>query len=367
MIGLCIGMPLGLIYIFIKLYQVFANKYITRNKILLFLGVVGIALLAAQISPPTGWDLYRHYDEINRIREWGATYAWEKSRYANYYGATALFYLASLTPWNETLPFITVLMELCIFEKVISHYKDQISAQTDGICFFLFLVLSNIVMAISGIRNVLAVVLVGYVIWHFECVTKKHFIVDIVIVLFAITIHPASTLLILIYALTYIPSLIAGVGISIFILPALNSFLDGFISSENALLSSSSGLFFLYTKEQAGLDIRVRIVSVLLIIFSIVVILQLLQYEKRKDRYLSFILLYSFATLGMISQGLLYSRMLYGLNILYTNLIACYCYSCSQDAKITKTVYWYKLYCLIYCAGMLAFQGYELARAILIR
>ena len=56
--------------------------------------------------------------------------------------------------------------------------------------------------------------------------------------------------------------------------------------SKNAILSSSAGLFDLYTKEQAGLDICVRITSVILIGISILVLLQIIRYYKNSDRYL---------------------------------------------------------------------------------
>lgn len=364
MLGLCLGLPLGFMYLFIKLFQLITNRHITRNRLLLILGAMGIALLAAQITPPKEWDLFQHYDEIERIRDWGATYAWEKSRYASYYGATALFYLTSLTPWNGTLPFLAVFLELSIYEKIISHYSEQIDAQSEGICFFLFLALSNIVLAISGIRNVLAVVLVNYAIWDYECAKKRYILIDAAIVLFAITIHPASGILVFIYALSYIPLLAVGAGIAILILPVLTNILNNFLSSQNAILSSSAGLFALYTREEAGLDIRVRIVSAILIIFSIIVLFRIIRFQKKKKRYLYFTLLYSLGTLGMISQGLIYSRMLYGFNILYPIIIAnknenvC-------DSSLNKTIYWYKLYCLFYCVGMLLFQGYELARAII--
>ena len=366
MLGFTLGLPLGIMYLTVKAYQVVTDKYVTKNRIIIVLGIIGVALLAAQVVPPRTWDLYQHYDEINRIREWGTSYAWKRSRYANYYGATALFYVTSLTPWNETLPFIAILTELFIYEKVISYYKNQIGAQSEGIAFFLFLVLSNIVMAISGIRNVLAVVLVNYAIWNFECVSKKNWATNIAIVILAVTIHPASGLLIAIYAVSFVPSHIAGVVISIFILPVLTRFLNNFSESKNAILSSSSGLFSLYTKEQAGLDLRVRIASVILIVFSIVVVLLLVRYEKKADRYLYFICLYSIGTLGMITQGLIYSRMMYGLGVLYPVLMAKYCED-SQDIRVKKVVYCYKWCCLIYCVGMLLFQGYELARAILIK
>lgn len=366
MIGLMLGIPLGTAYLLIKIYQVFTNKYITRNKTLLILGTIGIALLAAQINPPIGWDLYRHYEEIDRIREWGAAYAWKNGRYASYYGATALFYITSLTPWNGTLPFLTVFIELIIYEKVAEHYRKQIGAQGEGICFFLFLTLNNIVMAVSGIRNVLAVVLVNYAIWDFECSKKSRCIIDIVIALFAITIHPASGILIAIYAMSFIPLRVVSVVLAAGILPVLTNFLSNFSSSKNAILFSSAGLFVLYTKEQAGLDVRVRIASVILIGISIVVVLQIMRYEKNKDRYLFFVLLYSIGTIGMITQGLVYSRMLYGLGVLYPVILMKYCES-QRDIRTIKTVYLYRLYCLIYCAGMILFQGYELARAILIR
>lgn len=366
MVGLILGTFPGILYLYAKIYQVFTNKYIVKNRTIIFLGIVGIALLAAQVIPPRGWDLYQHYDEINRIREKGAAYAWKESRYANYYGATALFYITSLTPWNEMLPFIAIFLELLIFEKVMAYYKEQVGAQTAGLSFFLFLVLSNIVMAISGIRNVLAVVLINYAIWDFECVSKKKWAVDIAITILGISIHPAGGFLIVIYAVSYIPLRIVGVVSSVFILPILTIFLNNFSTSQNAFLSSSAGLFALYIKEQAGLDIRVKIASAVLILFSVFVALQVIRKDDKTTKYIYFIILYSIATLGMLTQGLIYSRMLYGLNLLYPVLLVKYCEKI-LDLGVKKIVFIYKSYCLIYIAGMLSFQGYELCRAIFLR
>lgn len=70
MLGFTLGLPLGIMYLTIKAYQVVTDKYVARNRIIIVLGIIGVALLAAQVVPPRAWDLYQHYDEINRIREW---------------------------------------------------------------------------------------------------------------------------------------------------------------------------------------------------------------------------------------------------------------------------------------------------------
>lgn len=43
MLGLCLGLPLGFMYLFIKLFQLITNRHITRNRLLLILGAMGIA------------------------------------------------------------------------------------------------------------------------------------------------------------------------------------------------------------------------------------------------------------------------------------------------------------------------------------
>lgn len=364
MTGVIIGAPLCIMYFLIKLYKILTNRNIKISNILLLMGILGVALFAAQIAPPFDWDLYRHYDEINRIRAWGLSYAWNESRYAHYIGATFLFYITSLTPWNETLPFLTVFIELFIYESVMSHYKDKISAQSEGICFFLFLVLSNMALAISGIRNVLAAILLSYAIFDFECV-KKHFVFDFFIVAFAISIHPASAFLLIVYIISYIPSLLVGSIISLCLLPISINISNNLLGNDNIVVSSTAGLFNFYNNLQSELDIRVLITSAILILLSIFVLLKLKRWIKF-DRYLKYSLLYSLATIGMISQGLIYSRMLYGLSLVYPILVArncCYTY----DGSLSKLIYSYKWYCIIYCAGMFSFQGYELIRAVLIK
>ncbi len=363
MILIGIGIIFSSVYLFVKMYELFANRWMSANKILIFVGILGVSLLTSQIIPPHTWDLSAHYEEIERMRLATNDYIWNESRYCSYKGITALFYLVSITPWNGTLVFITVLIELLILEDIIKFYREKgMRAQTASICFFLFIALSNIVLAISGIRNVLAVILANYGIWRFQC-KKKSILNVILFFLLGLNIHPACGFVLILYLFSYIPILMVAIVLSMIFLPLLMRYSPLFIGSSNPILSSAAGLFELYVGEKASLDMRVTVVSATLIIMSIAVISYRMFILKEEERYLKFALLYSLGTLGMISQGLIYSRMLYGLGNIYVVILAT-----SRGKEIPKIgkqiIYIYKIICIIYFVGMLLFQGYELFLSI---
>lgn len=353
---------LGSIYFFMKIYSLFANKYFKVKFIFILFCIIGVALLAAHLEPPIDWDLYRHFEEIDRMRINGFEYVWYESRYRTYIFATLLFYISSLTPWNETLVFITIFIELFVLEIILMFYKKKgASPQTESICFFLFLAFSNVVLAISGIRNVLAVIIMNYAIWNSNF-RKKINIVDILFIFIAISIHPASAFLLILYFISYIPIIKISSGIALFFLPLLTKISQKYLDSNNELISSSAGLFKLYTKEDLGLDIRVLIVSAIFIFISIIIILYRIVILKDRSRYLKYALTYSLGTLGMISQSYIYSRMLYGLGNIYIYLLLD---TREKNKNYKKMMQIYKIVSIIYISGMLLFQGYELTLSLL--
>ena len=364
MLTLGFGLVFGIMYFFMKIYSLVTNKCFRVKKIFILICVIGVALLVAQIKPPIAWDLYRHFEEIERMRSWGFEYVWYESRYKTYIFATLLFYISSLTPWNETLVFITIFIELIILENILKFYKKRgISPQAESISFFLFLAFSNIVLAISGIRNVLAVIIMNYAIWNINF-SRKRKLWNIILFIIAITIHPASMFLLILYFISYIPSIKIASGVAVFFYPLIIKLSQTYLNSNNILLSSSAGLFRLYSKERAGLDMRVTLVSATFIFVSIVILIYRMRVLKDKSRYTKYSLVYSLGTLGMIFQGLIYSRMLYGLGNIYISLLLI------SEKKIKnrtykKMIYIYKVLSIIYISGMLLFQGYELTLAIL--
>lgn len=288
MVFFSIGFILGLLYFLVRIIELFLNRTIINNRFFLFLGILGVAILASNIDPSVEWDLYRHYEEIEKMRIWGAEYAFLRGRYSSYYVINFLFYVVSLTPWNGLLVFISIFIELWILEDILHFYKKRgLSAQTISICFFLFFSLSNIVLAISGIRNVLASVLMGYAIWNIHY-KHKHKALSLLLIIMSISIHPASGLILMVYLMSFIPSMLFSTIMSFFLLPLLVNLIDVFKNVDNPIISSSAELFGLYTAEQAGLDTRVLIVSSILIIFTCFIILYRIYYLYDKSKYIKF-------------------------------------------------------------------------------
>ena len=354
----------GLLFFVMKGYELLTNQYFSRNRTFMFLCIIGLAVLTSQIAPPVGWDLFRHYEEIDRIRELGAEYAWTKSRYVEYKGITTLFYLISLTPWNNLLVFFAVFTELVMIEAVLWHYRQKgLNAQTGSLCFFLFWALSNIVLAISGIRNVLAVTLTGYAIWNFHHNRRKTFVFDVIVAAFGITIHPACSIVLLLYAISYIPILPLASAVAALILPILSKYIVQYENSNVHLLKSSARLFLHYLESAVGVDMRVIIISAGFIIVSIVIVLYRIIRLHDKSRFTRFVFIYCLGTIGMLPQKLMYNRMIYGLGFPLVMLLASEM-DIKNDSAYQQIHFCYKLFCFVYCAGMLAYQGLELWNAV---
>ena len=364
MLVLLFGGLFGLIYFIAKVYELFTNKYFTNSRSFILLGIFGVAILASQIKPPVGWDLFRHFEEIEKIRELGAEYAWHKSRYSDYFCITALFYFVSLTPWNNALVVIAIFLDLLLLETVLYYYRKKgLEAQTASIAFFQFLVLSNIVLAISGIRNVLAVILMGFAVWNFHCNRKKTIILDMILALMAITIHPASGFIPLLYLVACIPTTILGSVCAMMLMPILANIMPRYRNSTNELLSSASGLFAVYMDSDAMLDRRVLIVSSFLLITTVFFLVYRILRLKDKTQYTKFSLIYCIGTLAMIGKSVIYSRMLYGVDFICLVLLSSETEN-RCDIQYRQMHYWYKNIASVYCLGMLAYQGLELWGAI---
>lgn len=363
--GLCISALLSTFYLIEKVYALFCGRRCFKNRFFWVFGALGLALLAAQIEPVKAWDLYRHYEELERMRAGGWQYAAESGRYRLYPVINLLFFLVSRTSWNGLLVFIAVGTELLLFEKIIAFYREKgLTEQTCSLCFFLYIVLCNMVLAISGIRNVLAVTLTQYGLWRY-CVMRKQKRY-LLLCAAAVLIHPAAIFADILFVVSYFPLPMPAAVFSLALLPILVKYSGLLLLIQNPFVRLAAGTFQLYLQNGGVLDMRVRVLSFALMIFSL---LALKNAGKRmgKTRLFRYAAVYLFGTMGMVTNAILYARMLYGLSMVCVAALCegeLHCLKNRQTAE-TQNYRLYKVYCLIYSAGMVAFQDYELLRAIL--
>lgn len=358
---LLLGASMASLYILSKVHEIVLGRSMRIGYFFIVIGIIGIALCAAQITPPRAWDLSHHYTEIDKMREYGLYYALNSGKYKEFIGANALFYLVSRTPWNSCLVFIAVVVSLGSFE-LISHYSFGLSEpryRVKGISFFLYLVLTNIVLTISGIRNVMAVTLVGLAVWLRE---EKKFPAPLCILIgfFGITIHPASTLFAVLYLISFIPSTAIACSAGL-VWMMLASFLSQ-QTFQSDYLASTFGLFEYYIQANLGMDMRVKLLTTILAIMCTIYLL-FKNYHTRYHRYS--ILCYT-SLLGCFFQNTLFTRMTYGLAIPSIYLLSIcqggILFSRLRKLNLSELLL---IYVSLHTSFNFALQTYELIRAIL--
>ena len=320
------GLAAAFPYLLSKFYALLSKKELQIGPYLIYLGIIGLAFATACINPPADFDLYRHYGVIDNIRAFGWDYAFDSSRYSNLPVITFLFFLVSLTPWDGTLVFIAVLINLLIFESINKYYAERnCGSQIRSIGFFLYLSLNDVILMVSGIRNVLAVALVGYAIWRWENQRSSSIPGKLLVLLCAIIpigIHPACAIVLLIYVVSRIPNLYVAIAISLGWM-FLFSYAVGEIGTTGIpVIDTALNSFRQYSEN----DFSMRRLSALFSPLLVVLFSAILLFwrgagsgDKKPEitRYDKFAIVYSFAVIGAFGLQVVTMRMLYGLGIIY--------------------------------------------------
>lgn len=179
-----------------------------RKQLIIVTFVFGLvlALCCSQIGPPSQWDLFRHYEEIDRMRTLGAGYAFKNGIYKDFFLVNLFFYLISLTGSNGLLVFLSLTIETFIFCYYLNdqiHSDRIIRTGTFAICFLAFWPTLNIVYAVSGIRNVLATS-IGMLALYIDLMKNKSKVISILLYVAAVFIHPFAAIYIVLRLLTNI-------------------------------------------------------------------------------------------------------------------------------------------------------------------
>ncbi len=144
---------------------------------LLSLFAFAFGLISFHIEPPDGWDLYRHFEELDRIRLGGLYYLFgEGSLYGKQIGSALLYYIVSLQPNNHLLPFLTIVIEYTIYAYIITDYvaTNKKTIKTVFACIAIHFALTDITWTISSLRQPLACSLCALGM-YVELVKKKKF------------------------------------------------------------------------------------------------------------------------------------------------------------------------------------------------
>lgn len=359
------------IFIIVLIHQIGFLTNIKINKkqymfILIFFGIA-YAFLAAQIKPPPQWDLFHHYNEINNMRMGGIDYAFTQGRYKELFVINFIYYIVSLFSYNNLLVFITIFIEYMIFTYITCDLKGKFSSERNTIAFslnfFLFFALVNIVLSISGIRNVFAFSIASLAV-YIDIYKERKGILKYFIYIIPVFIHPSTIIvpIVRIFVLTpkmykFAPLLIIWGMFSSYISEVLESSSVGALKTAGYLLN-------LYGENSYIFDNRLVIVNVIFVSIIMIACFYILQkkhmyYNNAQLRYITFIIMYLFTALGSLQNVLIFNRMLYGLAFLILPVI----HLILQSLPIKRRTI-FVLICIVFFTGMIMYQGLELFHAI---
>lgn len=167
-------------------------------KSFLILVVISTTLLAFFFIPNTNfrWDLHFHFELIDKMRSASSLkQALDVSQYKNLYFINFLYFLLSRQPYNQIVPAFFVLIDTSIFAYIFyNSLKNKVNKnQTLSFNFFFFVALLflssiDLILAITGIRNVFAIALVSLAV-YLDLVKRKHKIFSLFLYLAAVFTH----------------------------------------------------------------------------------------------------------------------------------------------------------------------------------
>lgn len=347
--------------------ELFTNIKFKEQDYFILLGLFSLllAFLTAQINPPKAWDLFAHYSEINVIRLRGLEYAFTDSHYHSFPVITLLFYVVSLLNSNKWLVFITLFIEYSVYiyclRKNTLKYK---SSSGRSLCFFVFFAFINIVLAISGIRNVLAFSIASVAIIR-EFLLEDGKISNCCLLALSILIHPSGIYFLLLYAVIKFVNNTKITYAVMIVSPFISSVVGKwFASSSNQFLQAIGSTFGVYNTGNHILiyDWRMLIFNCICLIILLIAIVNLQKSDKDvpklPTKYIKFLKAYLILALTSLYIPLIFNRLLYGLAYLLIPVIIC---------NFRRRSFRYCQYFLIfYCVITIAYQFIELYHVVFV-
>lgn len=299
------------------------NRFQKSYLFFLIIALLSFSVIAFNIEPPFEWDLYKHYQVLEKIRTGGVSYLTNYSPYKELYVINYFYYLISLTNYNGLLPFFTVLIcgiiFIIIYKNLVFNNKN-LSNFVKIFIILIYLALFNIVLAVSGIRTNLSVSIcaLGFFL---EYLNKRNFIVSLLLYIISLFIHPVSVIFIISRLLVMLN------GDKYFIIFAFISlFFYGIIetlSSQNIpIIQYIMGLINVYQSEKVEYTWYITIANLLFVLIYLFNCCYLYIKCKITSIDVKISLVYSCFCLGLIFNLIFFYRC-----IMFLSFLAIFVYS----------------------------------------
>lgn len=305
------------------------HTFSRQFAITLMLMLIGAyAVVAFYLEPPVVWDLWRHYDELDRMRIGSESYREDGSRYADLPGSSLLFLLVSATPFNGLLVVIAVAVSgLALLAQLRVAYKGEgiIPARELALIVSMFLAYSNVVFTVSGVRNSMAVAIVA-IGYSLEISHRRSRILPWVFYLGAALFHPAAFVLVIIRGIVFLPAWWLRVPAALISLVGYEPLAELLSNSGVSFFRSIGMQMTAYVEDEFVVDLR-------LVALNAIVVVCLLLYrmvpggKAGADRFrMEFVsryevTLYTFMLAAAVVIPLMFNRTLYAFGYFLVPLV----------------------------------------------
>ena len=299
----------------------------------LVVSVVVIGVCAAWIIPKTGYDLTRHYEGLEKIRESGMgirQYIFRgagslvDSNYRAMFTFNAICYVIAKFLPPQTLPLLSILFCYGIFGYILHDFQKQV--QMPNLYVAASILLSNVLMPFlyvySNVRNEMAVAIMALAV-YLRIYKKKHLVIFLVLTLLAATMHPITLVAVPFVFLSRVRPGIPGL-ILVGVIPmALYPLMEVFRASKVDFLKYIGAKFYNYTFVHVYYQGRFFFIAsiVEMLIVLVLALFRVRDSHPYDRRFVNFVSWYSIFSLANFQSYQIAMRLPYLLAMLTPVLI----------------------------------------------
>lgn len=324
-----------MVYVFILLLALclvsiiaeYSRQY-SRKKIkwLFVFMIIALAGIGACVEPKETYDLFRHYEMIDRVR--GSSYSLGsflvegyKSTDGNYkytYVYNIFVYIVAKCLPNQSFPLITIAVTYSLFTYILFRELEGASLTNRNIIIScaIFSVLMPYLYVYSGIRNALAASIVSFGIYRLY--KDKKVVIFIECTVIAVLIHPAAAAIVPFILLSRIKPGIKGIIITLAAPSLLSLVMEYFrLQLGNDYLFRIAAKYYNYTMVRVDNQGKVFLYSTILILVILAVLALCLQRRQKKNySLLNLIIWYAMFSLGYVGSYEMMTRLPYSIAFL---------------------------------------------------
>lgn len=346
---------LSFTWLFVSLFFRVKNHR-SNFKLCICITIISFSILAFNYEPTKYTDLYRHYEVLDLMRYYGASFYYSHEIITSF-----LFSIVSKTNYNELLPFLITIIRYSLFFYLLYKYINtfKIDSYSTKLFIYFHFAFFPLIESISGIRYYFSITILAYAVVS-EYYFKKN-LRNKILSFVPILIHVSSSMFLFI-------RLVNIRKFHLFIKMLLLTWTFYYLEIAKIIQNIGLGftntlanLLILYIEEERVISLRLTIAR-LSILVLIITMFWLLKNRDREmflnnQKYYNFLELIFYFTIGSLFHSVFFQRNIFFVVLICMPLFLTFFNSKNISQKV-KVIY--VVLILILSTGMYLNQVYGL-------